>query len=493
MLARLSGHLSRYAGASLLLTIASLISFPILTRVFSVEQYGLLSYVGLVLTMLVGLAKLGMQHAAVRFRSEVETGGQAGVDEYVSTVVYGMALAGLVVTVLWALISQVLPDSVWNHPLMKPLLLLTSVLVFLRTVESAFINLLKADERSGALGVFSVVRRYVELGVILVTLFYVSRTLMGFYLATIAVQVAGLAVLIVWYCRWHPVSLAAFSPSLLKTMLAYSIPMIGFELASVVLSLGDRYVIQSFLGAGELGVYSAAYNLSDYVKIVLITSVASAVMPVYLRLYEQQGEAQTMAFLGQVLHFYLMVAAPVVAGLAVIGEPVLALVASEKYAPGAAVMPWVMAGMALEGLLPVVGAALYIRKRSKVILNLVAAAAVVNILANLWLVPAYGILGAAWATFACYGLMLLLALMASGGSLRLRWPWLALARFVAAAALMAWLIIWFRGVFELVNPVVNLLAQVLLGSMFYAALMFAADPQVRRLWPMALNRLKAVM
>lgn len=487
MLARILGHLSRYMGASLLLTVASLISFPVLTRLFSVEQYGLLSYVGLVLTMLVGLAKLGMQHAAVRFRSEVEGRGPAGVDEFVATVVYGMAFTGIAVMAIWALASQLMPDSVWNHPLMKPLLLLTSVLVASRTLESAVVNLLKADERSAELGVFMVVRRYVELAVILVTLFYISRSLQGFYVATILVEVLSLVALMVWYCRKHPVRLSAFSSSLLKTMLAFSIPMIGFELASVILSLGDRYVIQSRLGAGDLGVYSAAYNLSDYLKIVLITSVASTVMPVYLRLFEQEGQAATRVFLAQVLHFYLLVAVPVVIALVVVGEPLVALVASAKYAPGAAVIPWVIGGMALEGLLPVVGAALYIHKRSKVILNIVVVAAVVNILANLVLVPAYGILGAAWATFASYALMLALALWFGRGSLRLSVPWLALARFVGSAVLMAWVV----AQLDLASPVINLVAQVMLGVVIYGLLMVMLDSPSRQLLPMVAARLKS--
>ena len=212
MLARMLGHLSRYSGASLLLTVASIISFPILTRLFSVEEYGLLSYVGLVLTMLVGLAKLGMQHAAVRFRSELEADGQVAVDRYVSTVVFGMALSGTVVAVFWAFVSQWIPDAVWNHPLMKPLLLLTCVLVALRTVESAFVNLLKADERSAALGVFAVVRRYVELAAILTTLFFISRSLVGFYIATIIVECLGLLCLIIWFVRRNRVVPSQFSP-----------------------------------------------------------------------------------------------------------------------------------------------------------------------------------------------------------------------------------------------------------------------------------------
>jgi len=487
MLAKMIGHFSRYSGASLLLTVASLISFPILTRVFTVEQYGLLSYVGLVLTLLVGIAKLGMQHAAVRFRSEVETAGQGAVDQYVSTVVFGMVLTGVSVTMLWALISQVLPDAVWNHPLMKPLLLMTSVLVALRCIESAFINLLKADEKSGQLALFTVVRRYVELGVILITLFFISRSLVGFYAATIAVQAVGLAVLVVWYCRSNRVAPTAFSGGLLRKMLAFSIPMIGFELASVVLSLGDRYVIQSELGAGDLGVYSAAYNLSDYIKIVLVTSVASAVMPVYLRLFEQEGEAATREFLQKVLHFYLLVAVPVVLGLMVVAEPLVEWVASSKYADGARVIPWVMAGMLLEGLLPVIGAALYIQKRSKVILRVVVIAAVVNIAANLWLVPVYGIDGAAWATFCSYALMLLLALSASRGGLSLSVPWQALALFVGSAALMAWLI----SLLHFDSVIFTLAVRVPLGVVIYAALVLLLDRQSRELMLLVLAKARA--
>lgn len=486
MLARMLGHLSRYTGASLLLTVASIISFPILTRLFTVEEYGLLSYVGLVLTMLVGIAKLGMQHAAVRFRSEFEADGPSSVDRYVSTVVFGMALSGCAIALIWAVLSQMIPDAVWNHPMMKPLLLLTCGLIALRTIESAFVNLLKADEQSAALGLFAVTRRYVELAAILITLFFISRSLVGFYVATMVVEFMGLLFLVVWFVRHNRVAPSMFSPPLLKTMLAFSIPMIGYELASVVLSLGDRYVIQSQLGAADLGVYSAAYNLSDYIKIVLVTSVASAVMPVYLRLHAKEGDGATRAFLNQVLYFYLLMAVPVVLGVIVVGEPLVALVASEKYAPGAVVIPWVMAGMLLDGLLPIFGASLYIQKRSKFILGVVVIAATVNILANLLLVPHYGILGAAWATFGSYGLMLILSVIGAR-SLRLSVPWSSACRFVGSALVMALLV----AQVNLASPVASLAFQILVGAVVYGILILALEPAVRQKMPLAMSWLRS--
>ncbi len=490
MSARTLGHFSRYAGSSLLLTIAGLISFPVLTRVFTVDQYGLLAYVGLILTLLVGLAKLGMQHAAVRFRSDMEQEQEASpdrLDAYVATVIIGMAVSGILVALLWAVASQWVPDAVWNHPWMKPLLLLTCPLVALRAIESAYVNLLKADEQSGTLAVFTVTRRYVELAAILFTLFFVSRSLWGFFGATILVEVGGLVVLAVWYARRQRVLPSAFSVSLWRAMLVYSVPMIGFELASVVLSLGDRYVIQAYRGAADLGIYSAAYNLSDYIKIVMITSVASAVMPVYLRVNAQQGMAATREFLTRVLHFYLMVAAALVFGLAVVGESIVALVASAKYQDGAVIIPWVVAGMALEGLMPVIGASLYIRKQSRVILLVVLIAAVVNILANLWLVPRFGIEGAAWSTTFSYGLMLLLAAFAARDQIRLVLPWFALLRFVLAAAAMAWVI----AQVQLESVALELLLRVLLGMALYALAMLVLDAPTRAMLPGLWRRMES--
>ena len=67
----------------------------------------------------------------------------------------------------------------------------------------------------------------------------------------------------------------------------------------------------------------------DVKRVVVIGSMAD------------EGQEQTRAFLNRVFYFYLMVAFPVVAGLLVIGQPLVSFVASEKDAAGAVVLPWV--------------------------------------------------------------------------------------------------------------------------------------------------------
>ena len=83
MLKSLLVHVSNYTTASVLVTLASVISFPILTRLLSVEEYGVMNLVATALALLVGIGKLGLQHSALRYYSEVRAGKHAaGLGQY---------------------------------------------------------------------------------------------------------------------------------------------------------------------------------------------------------------------------------------------------------------------------------------------------------------------------------------------------------------------------------------------------------------------------
>jgi O-antigen/teichoic acid export membrane protein len=73
-LRRLFVQVSHYSVASLLTTVAGLISFPILTRIFSVDDYGRMNLISATLTVAVALGKTGIQHSIVRYRSEIREG-----------------------------------------------------------------------------------------------------------------------------------------------------------------------------------------------------------------------------------------------------------------------------------------------------------------------------------------------------------------------------------------------------------------------------------
>lgn len=418
MLRRFAAHTSNYTISSVLVTLAGLVSFPILTRILDVGEYGVMNLIATALSLMVGIAKLGMQHSTLRFYSEIKAGKRdITLDGYVSTVMLGMGAVGLLVTLLWAIISQFVPPSWWNDDRVKIFMLVTSSLILIRVVDSALVNQLRAQERSGVLMVFSVLRRYFGLAVLLGTLFYIAGNLWGFFLATIIGELVPVFILGIWMLRHQVPRFNLFSVPLFKEMLVFGIPMVGYELSTVILSMGDRYLIQNILGAEMLGIYSAAYNLCDYIKAILLVSLVAAAQPMYMRLWAEKGPAETIEFLRRFMHIYLLAAALVIAGVASIGQELLVFLASEKYRGGAAIIPFVMVGMALHAVVVIVGAGLYIDKRSKTVMVLIIGAAALNIVLNLLLLPRLGLMGAALANLFSFAFLLLACAIAGRDTL----------------------------------------------------------------------------
>lgn len=432
MLQRLAVHVSNYSAGNLLVTVASLVSFPILTRLLTVDEYGVMNLIGTALALGFGLSKLGVQHAALRFYSEIRAGKrEVTLAAYESTVVWGMGTAGLLAALLWVALSQLTPAAWWNDPRVQPLMLLGAALIFIRVVDSSLVNQLRAQERSRELTIYNVVRRYAGLALMLGVLFFVSRGLWGFYGAMLVGELVATVVLAAWMWRLRPPDPRLFSPQLYRAMLAFGLPMIGIEIASAVLQMGDRYVIQRILGAEPLGIYSAAYNLSDYVHTIAFVSFATAVLPMYLRIWEDKGREETLAFLGRFLRIYAMVAMLVIAGLSAVAGELIAVLASAKYQAGAPLVPWVIAGMALDSLVMVAGAGLYIEKRTKSVAALMGGCAVLNIGLNLVMVPRWGLVGAAAATLASYAVLLAAAMALGRKRLPVALPFGAVLKFGA--------------------------------------------------------------
>ena len=480
MLKKLYVQTSHYTLSSALSALAGTISFPFLTRMLTVGEYGLLSLVSTTLELLVGFGKMGTQHSIVRFHGEADTGkGPTDLKGFYSTAIVTMAVTGVAGTVLWAVISPHL-SAVWFRDSRIPgLFLLTAILIAVRVAGSGLANLLRAEQRTKALMVYRVTSRYVTLGFIVVALLFVARSVFGFYLALIAAELfllAALAGYVFVFLRRPTPSPWRFSPALLRQMVAYGVPMmIGYELAGVILNVGDRYIIEALLGTGPLGLYSAAYNMCDYVRSIFILSIGQAVVPIYMRMWVKEGPEATRSFLGQSLRQYVLLAAPVMAGVAAVGPELLPFLASDKYAGGAVVLPSVIAGMVFSGATAITGAGLFLHKRTVTIMTLVVTAAALNVGLNLVLIPRVGILGAALATLLAYAALLAATTAFSQREVTVPLPWGALLKAGFLALGMYVVVVQI----DTGGRLVTLVARVAAGVLVYSTALLAVDPPTR--------------
>jgi O-antigen/teichoic acid export membrane protein len=490
-LKRLIVQSSHYGVSSVLTMMAGLITFPILTRIFSVADYGLMNLVSATLTVAVAFGKVGIQHSIIRYESEIRAGkGRFTLHQLYSTTLLGMLVTGLIAALVIGGGAQIVPDGWLSDPRLRGLFAIAAMLVVIQVTDSVLVNVLRAEQETTTLMKYQVLKKYAGIAIILGTLFFVARSLKGFYAASVVSEglaVAMLAYILFFRGRRPSPTPAQFSKPMYLELLKFGIPMmIGYEVSGIVLSVGDRYVIDAKIGPEQLGLYSAAYNLCSYVQAAFIASVSQAVIPIYMRLWDQKGRDETSRFIDQSLRSYTILAAPLVAGLAVVGPELLTSLASNKYASASSVLAWVIAGMVVDNTNGIVGAGLFIHRKTRVIMVIVIATALLNIALNLVLVPRIGILGAAIATLISYAANSLTMAIAGRRLLPVKIPWLTILRAAGAALVMYFAL---RNLLP-GHHLVTVAVRGALGVPIYGLIMAAIDPDARALVRKGLERIR---
>jgi O-antigen/teichoic acid export membrane protein len=284
--------------------------------------------------------------------------------------------------------------------------------------------------------------------------------------------------------RRHPIAAREFSPALLRSMIAFGLPLMAFEMAGVILNMGDRYVVQVLLGSKYQGIYSAAYSLCEYVEAILITALSQALTPMYTRLWAEKGESEAKNLIETVLHFYILVAIPLVAGLAIVGNDLIAELASDRYRSTVGVVPLIMSGLVCGGCIPMFGAGLFIHKRTRLVLPVVIGCAVCNVLLSKLLVPLIGLSGAALAMLFSYVLLTAGFMIGGRRHLYVKIPLTHIGKCAALAALMY--LITTR--LHVANVHLRLVCEISFGALLYAILAFAFDRRTREIVGIARER-----
>ena len=394
-------HYSHFFTGNALGQLLGFISFPILTRVLSREEYGVAGLVMTTMFLAVAVAKAGLSDGIIRFYSGFSQDKEK-LEIFASTIVVrGLLLATFTVVAYVAIFPLVrAPLHIDARYLVS--FLIMAVYLFVRPLNAIVLNILRASGRTIFYSGMNLLTKLTAIIGSLLFLLYVFKTFYGYFIGLALSEVVTALILFTWFFRHYSVAPRMVSRELAFKMMAFGLPLLMTELSYLVLSYADRYMMIAYRGADDLGLYSVGYSLASYISDMLTFSLSYAVIPIYVELYEKEGRRSTEVFLGRCLHYALLACIPMVAGYVAISKDLFITLASDKYSQAALFSPVILLGALILGMNNILNAGLYLQKRSRAILLVMASAVVVNIGLNLFLIPTFGPMGAAWATLvAC--------------------------------------------------------------------------------------------
>ncbi|HHJ52024.1 MAG TPA: hypothetical protein ENJ89_02410, partial [Caldithrix abyssi] len=403
----LARHSSVYTFSTFVQRTLGLIMLPIYTDtayISSRSAYGDLTLVYTFIAFTTIVYLYGMDAALLRYfflgkfkRQDVYTTG------FFAVLVNALVLSGLL---FWQ--SDHVAELLLGEAQAYRYIRLAAGILFLDGLGNLPYLVLRAEEKSVTYSLIRIGRFLLELTLNIVFVVGLHKGVIGILYANLIASFLNLLILLPYQIKYLK---GSFRMETLKTLAAFALPMLPNGLAYLTVEASDKYLMRLLLDKDSLGTYSANYKFGSIMLLVVI-AFRTAWQPFFLRIAKEEKEPQRIY--ARVMTYFTLMAAWLVA----IGSYSLDYVVKmplfgsrtlmgSSYWGGVEIIPLILTGYLFYGLYVNLTAGIYIRKKTGWMVLFTGIAALVNVGSNFYLMPHYGIIGAAVATLLSYFVMAL--------------------------------------------------------------------------------------
>lgn len=389
-----SGSLVHYSIAFLLI--------PVYTRCLTPSEYGILEVITVTLSLLLIFYIMGMSTAI--FKSYFDTKDENSRKTIISSAFIYLSLTSLAFSIILVFLAPFISSIFFGTRDNTLLFIIAFSSLFFDTGLIIPLALFRAKGEPRKYVTVSVSRFIVGVALNMLFVVVLTRGVLGILLAQLITSAAFYLFLIPGIIKEFSFS---FSTHKLRDMLRFGLPLIPAGLGSALLTLADRYFLNFFSTTGEVGLYSLGYRLGSVINGLIANPFQLAWLPFLFSIKDNHNAREVYS---RVLTYFALIAIFFALALSVLAKPVLWVMATPPFYTAYKVIPLIAFSYVLQGCYLVVAVPFYLTNRTKWLAYLVGSAALANLLLNYLLIPGYGMMGAATATFISYASLFLAAI-----------------------------------------------------------------------------------
>ncbi|MEX2089388.1 MAG: polysaccharide biosynthesis C-terminal domain-containing protein, partial [Bacteroidota bacterium] len=229
-----------------------------------------------------------------------------------------------------------------------------------------------------------------------------------------------------------------FSRGLYRDLLKFGLPYVPAGIAGAAMQVIDRPILKALTDDATVGVYQANYRLGVLMMLV-VGMFDYAWRPFFLQHAKDEDAKDLFA---RVFTYFVALMLFILISVSLFVEDLVRIQVFGKYFihpdywTGLTIVPIILLSYIFTGAYVNFVVGIYLEKKTKVLPYVTGAGAIVNVAVNYWLIPPYGIMGAAFATLASYVVMAAGMYIASQRVYPIKYEWSRILRLAALTALV---------------------------------------------------------
>lgn len=376
----------------------AIITTPIFTRIMTTDQVGMVNlysswYSMITVVSTLALTSGGFSIALREFEKER--------DQYVSSVLSLTSIVAIGLALVYSF-SITFWNDVTGLPTHLMLLLLFGLLV--APARDFWLSRQRFEYRYKLSGTVTVFSAIFASGLAVAAVLYANN--IGYSdIASVRLFANYFIIYGVAFIIWLSIFLQGrcfYSSKYWRFSLQLSLPLIGYSIASQILSVSDRMMISKMVGNSAVGIYGTLYTVSSLSLMVWMAINSSFEPYLYQNMENPKSKIKKLSM--SMLGMYSLAAILLV----YLAPEIVRILATEEYYKGIYIMPPVAGGVYFIAVSNFYSDILVYLKRTKLIMVSSAIAATLNVILNYIMIETYGYMAAAYTTLLSYVVMAVL-------------------------------------------------------------------------------------
>ena len=416
-------------GLGILLTKGiSFILLPLYTRYLTPADYGVMALVEMTLDVIsiVGGANLAL--GVFRFYHKATT--EEDRNTVIATAFMLLSASYLIAGGAAWLAAGKLSELVFATPEYTGIIRLAAANLMLQSTLAVPFSVIRVRDRSTFFVLASAGRLTLQLSLNIYMLVYLGMGVRGIFISNLiatAVLGSGLTIWMIRSTGLRP------SNQYFGELLRYGLPLVVMQLALFAGTFGDRYFLQANATTADVGIYSLAYQFGFLLGMIGTWPFEQVWGPKRFEIAKRDDRDEILAD-GFVYANLLLVTVAV--GISVLVKDVLTVMTTPQFHEAWILVNPILVAYAFQGWCGIHDIGILVREKTTYlsVANWIAAA--IAIAGYALLIPAYGGMGAAFATLISFAIRWILTYTMAQRLWYVRYDWAPVLRLVLVAGLV---------------------------------------------------------
>ncbi|MDD5039764.1 MAG: oligosaccharide flippase family protein [Patescibacteria group bacterium] len=409
---KLFKHSLIYIATNIINAAIPFLILPILTRLLTPSDYGIVSMLQIAESVLIVLVGLNTHNAI--------TVNYYKIDKEQLRIYIGNVLLILITSLMIIFIGIYTFLPILNHYLQIPdkWLLVIVVVAFFQFLITVNLVLWRVEQKPIPYGIMQISTTLlnIALSLMFVIAFHWQwqGRILGIVFSTI---IFGIISLYIFYNRKY--LKISINLKYIKDALKIGVPLIPHSLAGLINTWIDRIFITIMLGISFTGLYTVGYQVG-MVILLIATSFNNAWVPfLFQKLKENNFLTKIKIVKFTYVYFIGIIALSLILGF--IAPYIFSIFVGPKFQTASKFVIWVALGYAFNGMYYMITNYIFYAKKTYILACVTFSSAIINIALNYYLIKVNGALGAAQATAISYFIVFLAVWILSARTYKMPW------------------------------------------------------------------------